>query len=94
MANTGDWQTALYLAATTGTDVSFDAVQTKEVLAMIRDASGHVESLIDDEHCAFGDHRKPGETCRQARTRMQGVTCAGCAECEARDFLKEIGARR
>jgi hypothetical protein len=60
--------------------------------ALLQEAIDHIQCLVDGEHCAWGAERKAGETCREFRTRQQGVPCAGCFECEARDFLKKVGA--
>ena len=47
----------------------------------------HVEDLSRSEVCSFQYMCNEGETCREARTRTQGVPCPGCYVCEARAYL-------
>lgn len=67
--------------------------QMREVKRKLRgkldEAVRHIKALMD-EGCSFIDRCKPGETCREAQTRIQGVPCSGCANCEAREFLKRL----
>ena len=64
------------------TEVELWKGRTEEAVRLIQ--------YLMDEGCSFMDRRKPGETCREAQTRIQGVPCQGCANCEARDFLTRI----
>ena len=59
--------------------------------SLLNEAIRHIRGLVDGEFCPLFSNRKKGETCRQAQSRIQGVPCAGCAQCEARDFLARVG---
>jgi hypothetical protein len=54
----------------------------------VAEARRLMADFIDGEVCNFEYMRREGETCREARTRQQGVPCVGCPQCEARAFLR------
>lgn len=62
----------------------------RDAEALLQEACRRLDALIDDEACSFSADRRDGETCRESRTRIQGVPCAGCAQCEGRAFLKRV----
>lgn len=58
--------------------------------ALLLEAAQHIVNLVDGQYCTWGSSRHSEETCREFRSRMQGVPNPGCFHCEARDFLKKI----
>jgi hypothetical protein len=56
----------------------------------LKEAINIIKSFIDGEYCVWASERRRGETCRAFRTRVQGMNCWGCNQCEARSFLKAL----
>lgn len=65
-------------------------MHAKKLRELLDQAIRRIEDLVDGEHCSYMWLRQEGETCKQAKTRQQGVECIDCPECEARSFLKRV----
>lgn len=57
---------------------------------LLQEALQHISGFIDGEYCHRYAMRKDGESCSDAFSRLQGVSCRGCSQCEARKFLRRV----
>ena len=61
---------------------------------LLQEALQIISAFIDGEYCPLHTNRRDGESCRDAFSRIQGVPCRGCNQCEAREFLRRVVKNR